>query len=539
MAGDRQAAVLISSLLSYHARMSPNAVAVIDGDRRLTYRLLGERVNRLANALSSLGFSKGDHGAVLMRNRHQAIEAYLAYSSLGMVTVPLNFRLGRSELAYQLNDSGARVLILDDEFANGVAACWDELNTPPVVLTIGPASLPGSRHYEDLLAQASTVEPPASGLSLADPNLILYTSGTTGFPKGAVLTQSNQLWSSFNIQHHYRPTTADRSLVTLPLYHTAGLNFSVVPFLHSGGAVVLQRNWDPETGLRLMEAEGCTSAFILPQMWSETARLPLDRFRLGSMNHLVSGGALSPEEDIDRLLAATGGEYSFLMGMTEVGTFLNYLPPTEWRRKNGSVGKPTIHASVRIVDDNGADVGTGETGEMIIQGPSVFSAYWNKPEATIEAKRDGWFHSGDVVVRDEEGFLYIVDRKKDMIRSGGENIYSVEVERMIERHAAVAEAAVIGVPDIYWGENVRAIVALKEGRHADETELVEWCRAHLASYKKPRSVVFVSRLPRNATGKILKHVLREQYGRPDAEVGAPLRLTCTETVPQDGETRRQ
>ena len=510
--------MLMGRLVSYHAARTPDAPAVVDGSRRLSYRLLNERVNRLANALAGLGLRAGERGAILMRNQHQFLEAYFAYSKLGAIAVPLNFRLTGDEIAYQLNDSGARTVIVDGEFAPRIAACADRLAAAPTPIATGPVDLAGALDYEATLAAASDAEPGEDGLDTADPNLILYTSGTTGFPKGALLSHANQYWSSLNIRQYYAPGPGDRSLATLPLYHTAALNFSVMPYLHAGGSVVLQRSYEPEEVTRLVAGEGCTSLFILPQMWQQVAELPLERYRLGSLARLVGGGALSPQEAIERLLAATGGRYSFLMGMTETGTFLNHLAPEDTFRKNGSVGRPTLHVAIRIADARNAEVPPGEVGEMLVRGPTVCSQYWGKPEATAEVFAGGWFHSGDLVRRDDEGFLYIVDRKKDMIRSGGENIFSVEVERVLDTHPAVREAAVIGVPHPYWGEAVRAVVALKSGRRASADDLVEWCRSRIASYKKPQSVVFVDALPRNATGKILKHVLRQLHGDPDDDI---------------------
>ncbi len=513
--------MLIGRLISHHARHRAQAVAVVDGARELTFAMLNQRVNRLANALAGLGIGKGDRGAILMRNQHQFLESYFAYSKLGAIAVPINFRLTADEIAYVLDDSGAKVLVMDSEFAAPVAACYHALNAPPIVIATGSVDVPTARDYEATLRAASDDEPSEDALATDDPNLILYTSGTTGFPKGALLSHANQFWVSLNIRHYYGFGETDRSLVTLPLYHTAALNFSVVPFLHVGSSVVLQRAYDPEQVLALIAGRECSSLFILPSMWKEVADQPLHLHRLGSMRHLVSGGALSPLDAIGRLLAVTGGRYSFLMGMTEVGTFLTYLPPEHAFRKNGSIGRETLHTAIRIVDEAMQELPPGDVGEMVIRGPSVFSAYWNKPQETAAAFNCGWFHSGDLVQRDEEGFLYIVDRKKDMIRSGGENIYSVEVERVIDRHPAVAEAAVIGVPDPYWGESVRAIVVLKAGAQASSDDLVAWCRSNLASFKKPRSVAFVDALPRNATGKILKHVLRMRHGQPEhpPEVG--------------------
>jgi fatty-acyl-CoA synthase len=346
-----------------------------------------------------------------------------------------------------------------------------------------------------------------------DPHLILYTSGTTGRPKGAVLTHANIFWNSINCSLAFGLTERDTTITFLPTFHAGGVGLFTIPTLHAAGRVVLMRAFDPRQVCDLLGRERATLLFGVPATWLEL--LKLDYFTAASyptLRVLGTGGAPCPMAVIDRL-----AERGFILlqgyGLTETAPGGTLISVEDWHRKAGTVGKPMAHVGLRVVDDVGRDVPPGEIGEVWFRGPNLFAGYWNRPEATAEAfTPDGWFRSGDLGRLDDEGFLTLVDRKKDMIISGGENVYSAEVEDALFAHPAVAEAAVIGVPDEHWGEAVRAIVALHPGSAASVEDLIEHCRGRLARYKAPKSVVFVDALPLNAAGKVLKPELRRLHG---------------------------
>jgi fatty-acyl-CoA synthase len=322
-----------------------------------------------------------------------------------------------------------------------------------------------------------------------------------------MLSHTNLVWNALSVQSYYPYAAGDACLVVLPLYHTASLNFSALPYLLAGATVVLLASYNPETALALIDHEGCRQTILLPQMWQDIATL-VQPGSLARARHLVCGGGPTDVAAIERLQAISGGEYSLIMGMTEVGPMLCRLDPADVVRKNGAIGKPVLSQEVQVVDEEFRPVTPGSAGEMIIRGPGVFAGYWNQPLATARSMTGRWFHGGDYVQVDDEGFFTIVDRMKDMIRSGGENIYSLEIERVLERHPAIAEAAVIGVEDPDWGESVMAFVVPRASAALQTDDVVQWCRQHLASYKKPRFVRFLHVLPRNATGKVLKRELR-------------------------------
>ncbi|MCP2288404.1 acyl-CoA synthetase [Nocardia amikacinitolerans] len=486
------------------ARMTPTAVAVTADDRQITYAQLRERVDRAAQVLRALGVGAGDRVAYLGPNHPVYLEILFAAGRLGAVFVPLNNRSTVAEIEYALTDSGARVLVHHGEHDASVAAL-------PGVAGLGIVRVGGAGGYDDLLGAASA-EPIEVEVGLDDDCLIMYTSGSTGRPKGAVLTHGNLTWNALNVLVESDVTGAEVSLVAAPLFHAAALGMICLPTLLKGGRVVLLAKFDPARVLALIERERVTWMFGVPTMFDALAAQPgWADADLSSLRILLCGGAPVPHATIARYVQRGLG-FVQGYGMTEAAPGVLVLDRAHAEAKLGSAGVPSFFTDVRIVDADGAQVAPGERGEVLVSGPNVMRGYWNRPDATAEALRDGWFHSGDVATVDADGYAYIVDRVKDVIISGGENIYPAEVENEIAHHPQVAACAVIGVPDEKWGEVGRAVVVAREGTQPDADELLAFLRERLAGFKIPRSVVFVDELPTTGSGKIRKTEVKKQYG---------------------------
>jgi fatty-acyl-CoA synthase/long-chain acyl-CoA synthetase len=506
----------MGDLLARHARTTPDATALrFDGAGR-SYGELDERVTRLARALHDRGIGTGDRVAVLALNGMEAWEAYLAGVRLGAVVVPVNFRLVADEVAYALTDSGARALVVDAAMAEIAAKAREQAPDVEVVLGIGGAVAgPGSEDYETALAAAGT-EPLDTAVDEDAAAFIMYTSGTTGRPKGAVLTHRNLLMHVFSQVTHLGWAPDDRvNAPGAPLFHIAGLAGGLPPLLLGGTNVILKSGgFDPVETLDLMERERISSIFLVPAMWAAVVAVPGIADRDLSALRRVSWGAAPASTTLLRTLIDTfpQAEVVTAFGQTECSPVTCFLRGEDSVRKIGSVGTPMLNVEVRIVDEQMQDVARGEVGEIVYRSPMVMKEYWGKPEATADAFAGGWFHSGDLVRQDEEGYLYVVDRKKDMIITGGENVYCAEVENVLAAHPKVLEVALIGVPDERYGEAPLAVVA---PRDADDPptaeELGAWCRERLARYKHPREYSVVGALPRNPSGKVLKTSLRQEH----------------------------
>ncbi len=493
--------------LRHRAFLMPRREALVDRDRHVTYAQLAERAARLAAALQDRhGIQRHDRVATLAANCAEWLELFYATARIGAILVPLNWRLAPPELDFQLRDSAARLLFVGPEHVALADRLARDLPLEARV-EVGPG-------YEALLAGAAGRDlPEAAQAGFADPHLILYTSGTTGWPKGAVLTHANTFWNCVNAGAAFGLSDRDTTLTALPLFHAGGVGLLTLPSLHLGGRVVLMRTFDAARACVLIREHAVSVFFGVPAIWLAMLERPdFTAASYPSLRALGSGGAPCPLAVIEQL-AARGFTFLQGYGLTETAPGGTLIPPDDWRRKAGSVGKAMPHVELRVVDEADVPVAPGVVGEVHFRGPNLFAGYWNRPEATAEAfTAGGWFRSGDLGRVDDEGFLTLVDRKKDLIISGGENVYSAEVEDALFAHPAVAEAAVIGVPDQRWGEAVRAVVVLRPDHAATAEELVEHCRARLARYKAPRSVVFVDALPRNAAGKVLKPELRRAYG---------------------------
>jgi fatty-acyl-CoA synthase len=498
--------MLVGDWLAKRELLTPDKVALIDaatGERR-TYREWNARANAAARLLrEEHGVQKGDRVAVLALNCPEYLDVLFAAGKLGAILVPLNWRLTVRELEIILRDCAPTVLCHDETHADTArqVAGLVSIPTMPLPTEAGePAALQGP-------APVTTPD-----LTLEDPFLILYTSGTTGVPKGAILSHRMVTWNCVNTEISWDVWGTDITPTFAPFFHSGGINVLTLPLVHKGGTVVLLRNSDPGAVLECIERERCTIVFAVPTVFQMMLEHP--RFAetdLSSVRFCVTGGSscLIPiiESYFKRGLTFRQG-----YGMTEVGVNCFSLAPEDALRKAGSVGRPVFHSEARIVDENDQDVGVDEVGELILAGPHVCSGYWNRPEATAEALRDGWFHTGDLTRRDAEGYYYIVGRKKDLLISGGENIYPAEIEGLLATHPSIAEAAIIGVPDPKWGEVGRAVVVVRPGTTLTAEEVLAFCDGKLARYKIPKSVVFAPILPRNAMGKVIKAELREQFG---------------------------
>ncbi|MFD9502486.1 long-chain fatty acid--CoA ligase [Streptomyces sp. NPDC060035] len=490
----------IGSWTARRARKTPGRVAVVHRqDNRITrhtYAQLHERTTRLARHLHTLGVRRGDRVAFLGPNHPAFLESMFATARLGAVFVPLNTRLADAELRHCLSDSGARLLVHTVSFGAFAGTC----GAVPLV--------PVDDTYEDALAQAST-SPVDEAVSPDDLAMIMYTSGTTGRAKGAALTHSNLTWNSVNTLVDADFAADEVTLLSAPLFHTAALNMTCLPTFLKGGTLVLEESFSPVRTLALVEEHGVTLMFGVPTMFAQiAAEKRFAEADLSSVRKLMCGGAPVPQALI-HTYEARGLRFVQGYGMTEASPGVCLLDADNALAKAGSAGLPHFFNDIRIVDPSGMDA---ERGELLVQGPTVMSGYWGLPEATTAALSDGWLRTGDVVVADADGYVTIVDRAKDLIISGGENIYPAEVEQALYEHPAVADCAVIGVPDATWGEVGRAVVVRAPGSEADAAVILASLDGRLARYKIPKSVVFAGALPRSGAGKLLKPRIRETYG---------------------------
>jgi fatty-acyl-CoA synthase len=508
----------VGSWTARRARKTPDALAIRYAGRTLTYAGLDDRVRRLARALRGLGTGPGSRVAYLGSNHPAFLETMFATWSAGAIFVPLNMRLAGPELAYQLADCGAALLVYAPEQAAVVAGIRGAPGRGPagggpglrhLVALARPAA--GDHHYERLLAGPPT-EPVDDPVSLDDPGLIMYTSGTTGRAKGATLTHGNITWNAINVVVDADFRADEVALVVAPLFHTAALNMLCLPTMLKGGSVLIEPAFDPARVLELIARYRVTSMFGVPAIYDAIAAVPgWADADTSSLRMLLCGGAPVPDATIRRY---TSRGLTFIQGygMTETSPGALLLDAEHALAKAGSAGVPHFFTDVRVAGPGGAQAGPGERGEIIVAGPNVMPGYWGQPDASAAVLADGWLHSGDVGTADVDGYVSVVDRIKDVIISGGENIYPAEVENALLSHPAVAECGVIGTPDGRWGEVGRAVVVLRAGESASEADILGFLEGRLARYKIPKSVHFATGLPRTATGKILKKQLRETHG---------------------------
>ncbi len=512
---ESQKSFFVPDFLDKRARLSPQRIALHDATtgRELTYAAWNAAANRTANFLRGLGIGRGDRVAVYATNGPEYLDVWMACGKLGAILQNVNWRLNVHELQALIQDAAPRVLAYSEEFIEPINQLRPELPGVQHYVAFGAAAQQDDRSFSERDACADTLTD-RPDLTLDDPWVICYTGGTTGLPKGALLTHGNMTWNSVNTVMSWGLDQDDVAILNAPLFHTGGLNVFTLPLIHTGGRSILCKRFDAGQVFDLIEKAGVTIFFGVPTMF--LALQQHERWRkadFSRMRLVISGGAPCPMPIFEKFWAK-GIDFKTGYGLTEAGPNTFWLPAEDVRRKPGAVGLPLFHVDVRVVRPDGGECAPNEPGELLIRGPHVTPGYWNNPEATAKAIIDGWLHTGDLAKRDAEGYYTVVGRIKDMIISGGENVYPAEIESVMHAHPAIAEVAVIGVPDEKWGEVGRAIVVLEKGRNASADELLTFVRARLASYKVPKSVLFVDELPKTGPGKIDKKLLSERHGSP-------------------------
>ncbi len=484
--------------------LSPNKVALIDAEhdfQSFTFAEWNHNANRMANWLISLGVKQGDLVAILSMNCVEYLDLWFACGKTGAIMQTLNWRLTVRELSGMLSDATPALLIYGPDFVEQAREIRERVPAIKQFAAIDPNSLAFSQdHSITERDECPDNQPPQLELTWDTPWALCYTGGTTGLPKGAILTHGNVTWNS-----------DDRVILNMPLFHTGGLNVFTAPLVHIGGTSIVCKGFNVDQVFDLIEHAGVTIYFAVPTMFIAQQQHP--RWKdadFSRLRYVLSGGAPCPPPVFEKWWEK-GVDFKMGYGLTESGPNTFWLPPEDVKRKPGSVGKPLFHVDLRIVRPDGGECAPDEVGELLIRGPHVVPGYWNRPEETARAIVDGWLHTGDLARRDSEGYYYIVGRLKDMIISGGENIYPAEVEGVISGYPGVANVALIGLPDPHWGEVGCAVVVRLPGHDVDPDALIAYCRERLARYKVPRSVVFADTLPLTGAGKIDKLALVQRY----------------------------
>ncbi|HEY6330582.1 MAG TPA: long-chain fatty acid--CoA ligase [Blastocatellia bacterium] len=513
----------LGTLLTNSAERRPESPAFVWGDSTSSYGEADSRTNALARALTGLGIKRGDRIALLMHNCPQVIESFFAAWKLGAAVVPLNAHFVDDEISYHIQDSGAATIMFGPEFGQAMQRLRPEL--PAVkhfVCTQHP--LPGQLSYEVLIASESNISFSPAEVPDDDIAWLFYTSGTTGRPKGAMLSHGNLIFMAVSWVAdlmHLEPE--DVALHAAPLTHGAGFHAIALVLKGCAQVIMYPPRFNPESLCKHVAAHKVTNTWLVPTQIKMLLGYDLERWDLSSLKWLVYGGAPMHSADITEAIERLGPILVQLYGQGETpmtGTYLraqDHLVDDRHADRLASCGVARSGTEVRIHDDQGRQLPRGRIGEICVRGPSVMKGYWNRPESSAEALRDGWLWTGDVGRMDDHGFVYILDRNKDMIISGGNNVYPREVEEVLLRHPSIDEVCVIGIPDRVWGERVKALVVLKPGCEATADEIVSFASVRMAGYKKPRAVEFVDSLPRNAYGKVMKRILREQYSSPSQE----------------------
>lgn len=508
----------IKEVIDNCVRLYPEKPAFVFGDKRYSYKQVNQRVNRLINAFRRMGVKRGDHVGILAYNCPQYFEVF-ALAKAGMVTVPLNYRSVSSELDYLINNSEISTLILEKEFVDIVGSISGSIGGVKNFICLD-AEVEGMQDYEQLIAD-STPDEPEEEVKPEDMAAIFYSSGTTGRPKGAVHTHRSLVAEMLlpEAVPALEMSARDVALAVMPFFHVGGSAAHMLSTFAMGSTIVVLRKFDEEAVLRAIEEHKVSYVCLVPSMIISLLEYPsLGKYDISSLRTIAYTGAPMPLEAMKKAIRYFGPILVQSLGQTETlkmtvlakGEHKLEGSPQELKRLESS-GRPPFDGEIRIVDKNGKEVGPGTPGEIIARSDRMMPAYWKMPKETAETIKDGWLYSGDAGLMDADGYVYLVDRKKDMVISGGENIYSREVEDVVRRHPAVAEAAVVGVPDEQWGESVKAIAVLKPGSAATEEEIIAFCKERLASYKKPKSVEFWDSVPVTATGKVKKNEIREKY----------------------------
>jgi long-chain acyl-CoA synthetase len=505
-------------LLRSIAQRSPDRIGIIFEDKSFTWKQVNERVNRFANALLSLGLQKGDKVAIFAQNSHWYAETYLGLAKAGLVAVPINWQSTPTETTYLLNNAEAKAIVIDAQYLtliDGIAGQVPELKH---VIRLGD-DREGGLGYEALLQESSPDEPQVD-VSPDDARALGYTSGTTGSPKGCFVTHRQTLAGLVNYLIEI-PVPRERSTLLIVPFFTGYGNYMIYCALYTRSTMVIHKQFQPVQVLESIEKHKIAHMCVVPTMLVGLLNFhEIDKYDLSSLQLIVYGGSVIAAAVLKAAMAKFKCDFCQVYGMQEAGGFVFFLTPDDHAGLDGSeasekkllsCGRIAQFAQIRLLDGNGNDAKPGEHGELIVKSEATVSGYWKNPEMTALTIRDGWVYTGDIAYRDEEGYIYIADRKKDMIVSGGMNIYPAEVEAAIYKHPSVAQVAVIGVPDDRWGEAVKAVIELKKGAKATEEEIIDFCRQHLASQKKPKSIDFVDALPVSNSGKVSKAEIRERY----------------------------
>jgi acyl-CoA synthetase (AMP-forming)/AMP-acid ligase II len=496
------------AVLAHHATRAPEKPLAIFGDETVTYGEMAARAAALAGGLHERGVGAGDVVALLSYNCPELLEAMFAANHLGAIAMPINWRLAAPEVRYILEHSEARALVCDEGCITLANDATHGIETHLLRACVAPDAPAGWTPLAELRAGASA--PPRARVAPDDVHRLMYTSGTTGRPKGVMLTHANLAWKNLAHLVEFGITAGDLGLACGPLYHVGALDLTTTTLIAAGATTIIHRVFDAAAVVDEIERSRVTTVWLAPAMVNAIMALPdIERRDLTSVRLVINGGEKMPIPLIERIQRVLPSAwFADAYGLTETVSGDTFLDRDSIITKLGSVGRPCLYLELDVWDEDGRSLPAGARGEVVLRGPKVFKGYWRDPDATAKAFAGGWFHTGDIGVRDDDGYLYIVDRLKDMILSGGENIAGSEVERVLYEHAAVLEAAVIGRPDDRWGEVPIAFVALRPDTTATADELMEHCRGQLARFKVPKDVVFVDALPRNPSGKVLKRELR-------------------------------
>jgi long-chain acyl-CoA synthetase len=517
----REMSVTTSDFLVLNANRYPDKTAIVYRGRRLSYREINERVNRLAHHLMALDVKKGDHVGLMFLNSNQFVETFFATQKIGAVAVPLNWRMISREVKWNLDNARCKAFVYSEVFSEQVDPVKKDLLSVENLICSGQDVPPGEHRLEDLVVDGSTEEPEV-GVEMKDRAFIIYTGGTTGSPKGAVHTHGSGVFACLSTMLGLEVTNPSEIMLNqIPMFHIAGL-ITMMQMVACGGRCVIVETFEPTEILELVQQEKATFLFLIPP--STYIRLMdapnLNEFDTSTVKRLTTSAGSLPRATALRLYDTfTNARVFYGWAQSETGSVgaLHTITRSmieEDSEKARSVGREMPLMRVRLIDHEGRDVPTGEVGEAILQSPTLMEGYFEQPELTAQTLKDGWVYSGDLLKKDEEGYFYFVDRKKDMIKTGGENVFAQEVEWAILSHPSVENCAVIGVPDPRLDEAVMAVVQLRKHMAATEEEIVEHCKGLLSSYKKPRRVAFVESIPMSAAGKIQKFKLKEQYSRP-------------------------
>ncbi len=507
-------AMTFGSLLRANAGKHPDRTALVFGQERITYRALDERSNRLANALRARGVGRGDRVSLYMTNSPAYFEIFFALAKIGALPVPIGYRLTPKEMKHIAEHSESKALFCSDTLLDGLSGVRSDLEklTGDLLISVGSSGTGEAVPYETLLQEGSPEDPQAE-VNEDDLFYLAYTAGTTGSPKGALFTHRARILSLVQIVLEYGFNRKDRFLCPGPLYHAAPFAFSFA-HLMMGATVVLMDHFEPGEVLRVIQNEKITTSFMVPTMYNMILSLPeaqKAKYDVSSVRVLVSAAAPLPTRLKEEILAFfPGAALHEFYGSTEVGIATS-LPVNEQRDRVRSVGLPTYFCEVKVLDPSGREVPRGSEGLVYVRTPAVLKAYFKNPGATESSMLDGWFTNEDIGRLDEDGYLYLVDRKADMVISGGVNIYPAEIEDVLQTHPKILEAAVVGVPDPRWGEALLAFVVPRSGAEITLEEIVSFCEGKIARYKIPRKIQVVEELPKSPAGKVLKRVLREPF----------------------------